>query len=266
MKTLFKNLPVALLALTLAVGCGKDNASGGGSSVKNTIGSGGFTDQPMNQTTIEQVRESFNQRSMADGTFNGMQFYHRVAQSSGVNVSFNTYGCLDLLLFEVGDCGSDSHISSYVNQVRQTINGGKLYTVKSASSSSANVDRLVDVSDSGQLSYNNETISKSSGLHQMMVAGTSNTTQTNPYYNYSNVYVQKVRITVSRTGNQQSQTIDGVYVRNEHGEFVVSVNVPLAANPIYYNTSSGSGYLDYYTTGNASSNGQIPYVKVHGFN
>src|SRR5690554_1293467 len=131
MKKLFKNLPLALLVLTLSVGCGKDNSSGGSSgSSSEPIAVDGIGNSSQNFQTIEEVRTAFNAKSMSAGVTQNLDVYHvgpyfgGKASGGGIKVDYGVSGCLNLIFWQWGDCGQNyekDHHKAQKQQMEQIV-------------------------------------------------------------------------------------------------------------------------------------------------
>lgn len=235
MKTLFIKLPLVLLSLVLITGCGKENSSGDSkSSLKNSIGVDGYTNVPQNFQNITEVRKAFQNKSMADGLTEGMDIYHVGTyfggqSGTGFSGSYEISGCLNLIFWQYGDCdsGGYNYMEQMISEMESIINNGRLLKVRSASANSVSVQRAVGVDSQAEFIYSNETLSKDSGVLSQMVAGDEMFTT-----------VRSARISLSN-----GQQIEGVAVYNQYGVFVITTNLPLAANPVYVQSGTSRGYL-----------------------
>lgn len=245
MKRLFAKLSMTLVVLALVAGCGKENSSGSSSSKSNISGGSGFGNASQNFQNIEQLRNAFNKKSMADGISVGADIYHvgnyftgySSGSGWGFEAGYQVSGCLNLIFWQVGDCdgyGSGDYQSYYVQQMEQIINNGRLLKVTGVSSNSVTAKKAVGVSSNGEFQYENVTLSRNSGLLAEMLSG-----------DQYNTHLQRVQILLSN-----GQRIEGVRVLKRDfynqvvASYVVTTNLPLAANPVQVQKNNGtSGYL-----------------------
>jgi hypothetical protein len=247
MRNTTKTLSVLMMAAFMTVSCGKkDNSSGSGSNA-------GISDyaQATAYGSIDEVRQAFAAKSLADGAAVGTEVYHVGsyfgASNSSSSFSASVSGCAQILFWSIGDCGTNT--SQQENYMLDKLNKGKYRTVTQASVDSLGYkipDGIEVTNNLVEYTYD-ETIStfdRTNSIYKEMLALESNniletrvSAATIKFQNNSEVAGQIVEVVY---GNQTygNQTVTGMK------RFVLSTNLPTIANPIavingYYPSLSG---------------------------
>lgn len=281
MKALFKSLPVLVLAGALSVSCGKgDNKSGSSSSP----GAGGNTWDSVTQTqsyqSIDQVRSAFNQKAMNQGLSNGMEIYHMGSHFNsnygGGGINFQAGFCIDLGFWSAGDCDSYGGPSQEDILIDQ-LNNGVYKKVTSSNASSVTYQQPTGVASDNYGGYvytynnaQNESFDRNSADYKEMLGLDI------PANNLVDSKVSPATITLSNGQQVVGQVVELFIGSSYYGNttvsdvrrYVLSANLPLAANPVavisgivngYYGPmATVSGYLGFI--GNTTSN-QVQAVQ-----
>lgn len=230
MRKLLKNLPLALMVAALAVGCGKDNASGGKTPAQNV--EEGVTETinaAQNFQSVEEVRKAFDAKSMDAGQ--NLDVYHvgtyfGAVTSSGFNYSANLSGCLNLIFWSFGDCGGYESNNNYMkDQMESVLDAGRLLKVVSSNGDSVRVKEATNVKSDLTYGFSSEfSISR----NEILADAFANTS----------AYVSQATIKLS-----DGREIKGLAIQSNRGVYVLSTNLPTIANPLYVNSYNGYGYL-----------------------
>ena len=218
MRALFTKLPFAFLGLALLASCGKENASGGGSS---SLSAGVSIS---GSTNINQLRSAFNNTSLSYGISQDTEIYHAGPYFKTANNS----NCKDIDLWGF-DLGSYCY-GSYQSEI-------DLYEIKivqSTSSGSLIYKEPVESNPYGQgyVLSSDQTFDRGATRYKEMLAQASN----------SPVEVRTSNATITLSNGQ---TKKGVYVEYFYGTktnnilnitsmdaFVLSTEMAVIANPI----------------------------------
>ena len=271
MKSIMKRMSIMLLAFSVLSACG-ENKSGGGkkSSSVNGIGNGqtGYTTQGENYNNIDEVRNRYNSKSLADGIGNGTNIYHvgsyfGGSSSGGGQISGGVYGCLNLIFWQVGDCDSSSgyDISS---QLESALNLGRIWQVQGASGESISINEAYDVLNNDYL-FQNATYDRNNAKYREMLGLNRN--------DIVDVRISNASIKLSNNQDVPATLVEYFYGTNYGNvnisgmkRFILSSNLPVVANPIAVIDAYGAikGYLS--NVGNDIKVRSLTVTKMHGVN
>lgn len=284
MRALFKQLPILVIAGALAVACGSgENSSGGGSTTAPGIN--GLPGNTVTQTTsyqsVDQVRAAFNSKGLNDGLANGTEIYHMgpYFNNSYGNGGINFQGgfCINLFGQTYGDCQNNNGQQDYLLDL---LDNGVYKKVTAASTTAVSYQEPSGVSNQSgfwQFTYDNsatQSYSRNSQDYLKMLALDV------PMNNIVESRVSPATITMSNGQQVAGQILEVVTGYSNYGQvsvsdirrYVLSTNLPIAANPIavingmspivngYYGpTAIVNGYLAFL--GNSNVQGQALAVQ-----
>lgn len=272
MKRLFKNLSVGLLALSLMAACG-DNASGTKTKKNSGIsgfgnGQTGYTTQGENYSSLDQIRNDYNSKSLASGIANNTNVYHVGTyfggqSQGGAQVGVSVYGCLNLIFWEVGDCDSNGgyDIDAYL---QSALDMGRIWVTRDVGTNSVIVDEATGVLN-GDYLFGSVTFDRNNDIYEDMLAIGRNDL----------VDVKISGATVKLTNNQvlPATHIEYFYGVNYTGytqvtgikRFIITKNLPTIANPVAVINQAGylTGYLS--NIGNDINVQSLTIEKMHNF-
>lgn len=233
MRGLFKNVFMGFFVMALAVGCGKENSSGSSSSKSSApIDVNGIGSTSQNFQTIEEVRSAFANKSMNEGISEGLDIYHvgtyfGGTSSSGFQASYEFSGCINLIFWQAGDCdgGYGNYLEQQKQQLESAITAGRLLKVSPGDNNSISAQRAIGVNSDLSLQYQNLTLSRNNILDDALSGGTNT------------VRLEPATITLS-----DDTTVEGVAIIKGNNVYVLSTNLPIAANPIFV----GEGWDNYW--------------------
>tara|TARA_B100001971_G_scaffold129103_1_gene119004 strand:- start:43168 stop:44007 length:840 start_codon:yes stop_codon:yes gene_type:complete len=260
-----------LLAFSVLSACGENKSGGGSSSKSSGIGNGqtGYTTQGENYSNIDEVRNQYNSKSLADGISNGTNIYHvgtyfGGSNSGGGQVSVNVYGCLNLIFWQVGDCDSNNgyDINSYLESA---LNMGRIWQVQAASGESISINEAYDVLNNDYL-FQPETFDRNSAKYREMLGLNRN--------DIVDVRISNASITLTNGQVIPSTLVEYFYGNNYTGganitgmkRFILSANLPVVANPVAVIDGNGAitGYLS--NVGNGIKVKSLTVTRMHGTN
>lgn len=236
MKKMFGHLPIALMAMTLAVGCGKDENSSGSSSTAAPapVKTEEVTNAAQNFKSLDEIRQAFDKKSMAAAS--GLDIYHTgtyFGANSGFNIdtSFDFSGCINLIFWSAGDCGGyEQQQKTILEQMDYILDSGRLIKVDSSDSSSLNVKEALDVNNDASFLFSDPYQLTREDILGDALRKTS-------YYGQPQFKEASIKLSDGRD-------IKGVAIIKQTGEvFVLSTNLPLVANPILVQSNQGYGQL-----------------------
>jgi hypothetical protein len=273
MKRLFKNLSVAMLALSLMAACG-DNSTGAKSKKSSGVsgfgnGQTGYTTQGENYSNIDQIRNDYSNKSLASGIANNTNIYHVGTyfggqSQGGGQVGVSVYGCLNLIFWQVGDCdeaGGGYDIDAYL---QSALDMGRIWVTDSVGQNSVIVDEAYDVLN-GDYLFQSETFDRNDDIYRDMLGLGRNDI----------VSIKISGATVKLTNNEvlPATHIEYFYGTNYTGytnitgikRFIISKNLPVIANPVAVVNQSGylTGYLS--NIGNNINVQSITIEKMHNY-
>jgi hypothetical protein len=250
MRKTTKNLSVLMMAAFMTVSCGKsDNSSGSGGSG----GGAGISEYTQTQAygSIDQVRQAFAGKSIADGAPVGTEVYHVGSYFGGSSSSgsFNVSGCAQILFWEIGDCGTNT--SQQETEMLSRLTKGEYKTVfgSSANAVTYKIPTGIEVvNNTVQYVYNgsDKTYDRNDQVYKEMLALDRN--------DILETRVSPATITFQNNTTIAGQIVEVVFGNNNYGNtqvtdmkrFVLSTNLPSIANPIAVLNGaypSLSGYL-----------------------
>lgn len=270
MKKLMKKLLLLAMVMSLA-SCG-NNSSGGSSSSSSPapITNGDDTstwnnDNVENDTSqkissIESLRDKFAKKSLSDGISNNMAVYHvgptYSDYSSSFNFEFQVSGCINLIFWQAGDCGSSGY--STQDYLQNLVDMGKFKIVKSISNDSIVYEEAIGTT-SRDFVVTEKSYDRSSSRYEKMLG--LNLTSYGSYGAKSIVSAAYVKLS-------NGQEIEAYLVEHFDGyntsRYVVSPAVPVFANPVAVLDSYGyfTGALKSYGNTNVS----LIQVNLHTIN
>lgn len=239
MKTIFKRMSIMLLAFSVLSACGENKSGGGSSSKSSGIGNGqtGYTTQGENYSNIDEVRNQFSAKSMADGISDGETVYHVGSyfggnSSGGGQVSVNVYGCLNLIFWQVGDCDSNSGYDP-TSYLENALNLGRIWQVQGASGESISINEAYDVIG-GNYIYQPQSFDRNNAKYRAMLgldhAQNVKAVISNAQIKLSNnqiipaTFIEYFVVSTGPYGNE--------FYMQELDSFVVTKNLPVVANPV----------------------------------
>jgi len=250
MRKTTKTLSVLMMAAFMTVSCGKkENNSGSGGSG----GGAGISEYTQTQAygSIDQVRQAFAAKSIADGAPVATEIFHIGSYFGGSSGSggFNVSGCAQILFWEIGDCGTNT--SQQEAEMMSRLTSGEYKTVFQASPNSLTykIPTGVEVvNNTVQYTYNGSDITydRTDEVYKEMLAIDRN--------DILETRVSPATITFQNNTTIAGQIVEVVFGNNNYGNtqvtdmkrFVLSTNLPTIANPIAVLNGaypSLSGYL-----------------------
>ena len=240
MKSLFKAKYLLLFVMGLSLySCGKNSSGGSGGSGSSTIGingDGSITagNSGQNFQTIDELRNAFNAMSLEAGVTEGMYIYHignhytgNSSGGGGTGGGITITGCLFGIFGDCDDNGNGGQQNNY--QLQQYLNYGRMLKVRNLDQN-ANTLNLAKATGVyyNDFTYSNYVLTRTHNDYRSMLGMSSS-------YNQAKL----ANATIELQSGERVQAVVVEYIKesyygvpNSIKRYVLSTNLPIAANPI----------------------------------